>query len=88
MDDGDLGGPDARSSDRLEPYLRFVDERDSRPVSPNSPEGEIRAMAAFAAGVGTTSPARRLAIRGVVWLILLGIGLAIIAGVVTGVRTF
>ena len=70
------------------PHVFFVDELDSRPVNPNTPEGEIRNMAAFAAGVHATSPARRLAIQIVVWLVLLGIAFAIVAGIVTGVRTF
>ena len=70
------------------PHVFFLDERDARPVNPNTPEGEIRNMAAFAAGAHATTPARRLTIQIVVWLVLLGIALAIVAGIVTGVRTF
>ena len=70
------------------PHVHFLDERESRPVNPNTPEGEIRNMAAFAAGAQATTPARRLAIQVVVWLVLIGIAFAIIAGIVTGVRTF
>ncbi len=70
------------------PHVHFLDERESRPVNPNTPEGEIRNMAAFAAGAQATTPARRLAIQIVVWLVLLGIAFAIVAGIVSGVRTF
>ena len=70
------------------PHVHFLDERESRPVNPNTPEGEIRNMAAFAAGAQAATPARRLAIQIVVWLVLLGIAFAIVAGIVTGVRTF
>jgi hypothetical protein len=70
------------------PHVFFLDEHDARPVNPNTPEGEIRNMAAFAAGANATSPARRAAIKVVVWLVLLGIGFAIVAGIVSGVRTF
>jgi hypothetical protein len=70
------------------PHIQFLDEREARPVNPNTPEGEIRNMAAFAAGAHATTPGRRLAIQVVVWLVLLGIALAIVAGIVTGIRTF
>ena len=70
------------------PHVHFLDEREARPVNPNTPEGEIRNMAAFAAGAQAATPARRLAIQVVVWLVLIGIAFAIVAGIVTGVRTF
>jgi hypothetical protein len=79
---------DPAHDDTRVPHVFFLDERDSRPVNPNTPEGEIRNIAAFAAGVHATSPVRRLTIQIVVWLVLLGIALAIVAGIVTGVRTF
>jgi hypothetical protein len=83
---GELEDP-SHDSARV-PHVFFLDERDSRPVNPNTPEGEIRNIAAFAAGVHSVSPVRRLTIQIVVWLVLLGIALAIVAGIVTGVRTF
>jgi hypothetical protein len=79
---------DPRRDDAPVPHVFFLDERDARPVNPNTPEGEIRNIAAFAAGVHSTTPVRRLTIQIVVWLVLLGIALAIVAGIVTGVRTF
>jgi hypothetical protein len=87
-----MAGSDASEEptrdDTRVPHVYFLDERDSRPVNPNTPEGEIRNIAAFAAGVHATTPVRRLTIQIVVWLVLLGIALAIVAGIVTGVRTF
>lgn len=68
-------------------HVFFIDERDARPVNPNTPEGELRNIAAFAAGVSATSHGRQLLIKLMVWLVLLGIALAIIASVATGVRT-
>ncbi len=79
---------DPPHDDARVPHVFFLDEHDSRPVNPNTPEGEIRNMAAFAAGAQSTTPVRRLTIQIVVWLVLLGIALAIVAGIVTGVRTF
>ena len=38
------------------PHVLFLDERDARPVNPNTPEGEIRNMAAFAAGAHASHP--------------------------------
>ena len=70
------------------PLVHFLDPRDARPVNPNTPEGELRNMAAFAAGVHVMTPGRRAAVKFLVWLVLIGIALGIVAGVVTGVRTF
>jgi hypothetical protein len=77
----------ARDATRV-PHVYFLDERDSRPVNPNTPEGEIRNMAAFAAGAHAAGPVRRRVIQVVVWIVLLGIAFAIVAGIVSGVRTF
>lgn len=85
------GEPQERADgtdDRPVPHVFFLDARESRPVNPNTPEGEIRNMAAFAAGVHATSPMRRAVIKVLVWLVLIGIGLGILAGLVNGVRTF
>ena len=68
-------------------YIAFLDERDGRPVNPNTPEGELRNIAAFAAGVSATSRERQVVVKIMVWLVLLGFALAIAAGVVTGVHT-
>ena len=70
------------------PHVFFLDEREGRPVNPNTPEGELRNIAAFAAGVSATSPGRRLAVKVMVWLVLLGIVFAIVAGAATGLRSF
>ena len=72
----------------LVPHVHFLDEREGRPINPNTPEGELRNMAAFAAGVSAAPPHSRMYIKLVVWLLLLGIALAILAGVLSGVRTF
>jgi hypothetical protein len=78
----------APEDDRLVPHVFFLDERESRPVNPNTPEGELRNIAAFAAGVSAAPAGHRLLIKLVVWLLLLGIAMAILAGVASGVRTF
>ncbi len=72
----------------LVPHVHFLDEREGRPINPNTPEGELRNMAAFAAGVSAAPAHSRMLIKLVVWLLLLGIALAILAGVLSGVRTF
>ena len=59
---------------------------EGRPVNPNTPEGEIRNVAAFAAAVHGASPRRRAAAKAIVWLILLGMGISILVAVVTGVH--
>lgn len=74
--------------DPLVPHVFFLDEREARPANPNTPEGELRNIAAFAAGASAASPGRQFVIKLVVWMLLLGIALAIIAGVLSGVRTF
>ncbi len=72
---------------RERPLVQFLDAKDARPVNPNTPEGEIRNMAAFAAGVHAVTPLRRTVAKIVVWLVLLGFALAIVVGVVSGART-
>lgn len=66
------------------PHVFFLDPSDTKPVNPNTPEGELRNIAAFAAGVQAASPARRAVVKLFVWLVLIGIGLGILAGVVSG----
>jgi len=85
---GESREPSEGTEGRPVPHVWFLDARDARPVNPNTPEGEIRNMAAFAAGVHSTSPRRRAVIKVLVWLVLIGIGLGLLAGVATGLRTF
>ncbi|MEP6852190.1 MAG: hypothetical protein ABJA87_05970 [bacterium] len=70
------------------PHVYFLDPRDSRPVNPNTPEGEIRNIAAFASGVHALSPGRRALTKVLVWLVLIGIALGLLTGVIGALRTF
>ncbi|MDQ6937339.1 MAG: hypothetical protein M3140_06460 [Actinomycetota bacterium] len=79
---------DAAGTQEPVPHVYFLDPRDSRPVNPNTPEGEIRNMAAFAAGVHSLPPGRRAATKVLVWLVLIGIALGLLAGVIEAFRAF
>ena len=70
------------------PHVFFLDPIETRPVNPNTPEGEIRNMAAFAAGVHAAPPLRRTMIKVLVWLVLLGIALGLLAGLIDGLHGF
>jgi hypothetical protein len=43
-----------------------------RTANPNTADGEIQNIAAFASGFGRLTGARRLAVQVIVWLILIG----------------
>jgi hypothetical protein len=52
-----------------------------RSASPNSVDGELQNLAAFGRGLTRLNGPRRTAAKAVVWLILLGLALAIVYGV-------
>jgi hypothetical protein len=52
-----------------------------RTANPNSADGELQNLAAFGAGLSRLTGRRRRAAAVVVWLILIGFGLAAILGV-------
>jgi hypothetical protein len=87
---GESASPDPAPAPRPEGihHVFFLDPSETHPVNPNTPEGEIRNMAAFAAGVHAASPGRRAVVKVVVWLILIGIGLGIITALVNGFHSF
>jgi formaldehyde-activating enzyme involved in methanogenesis len=78
--------PRDRTEAGEEPLVIYLRPNEDRPVNPNTPEGEIRNVAAFAAGVQGASPRRRAVAKAIVWLILLGMGISILVAVVTGVH--
>jgi hypothetical protein len=53
-----------------------------RTANPNTADGELQNLAAFGTGLSRLSGPRRTAASVVVWLILIGIGLALVVGVV------
>jgi hypothetical protein len=57
-----------------------------RSANPNTVDGELQNLAAFGSGLARLSGPRRNAARIVVWLVLLGFVLAIVATVVAEVR--
>jgi hypothetical protein len=57
-----------------------------RSANPNTADGELQNVAAFSSGLTRLTGWRRTAARLVVWLVLLGIVLAIVVSVVTQVR--
>ena len=88
---GDWAEPDSDASQHWPdsvPHVFFLDPAEGRPVNPNTPEGEIRNIAAFAAGVHAVPPLRRLVVKCFVWLVLLGITLGTITGIVHGLHSF
>ena len=78
--------PRDRTEAAEEPLVIYLHPNEGRPANPNTPEGEIRNVAAFAAAVHGASPRRRAAAKAIVWLILLGMGISILVAVVTGVH--
>jgi hypothetical protein len=72
--------------DAGEPLVIYLGPHDDRPVNPNTPEGEIRGVAAFAAGIHRASPGRRAAAKVIVWLILIGMAVSILVAVTAGIR--
>lgn len=59
----------------------YVDGAWGRTANPNSADGELQNIAAFGAGLTRLNGPRRTAAVVVVWAILLGFALAVIAGV-------
>lgn len=70
-DDGEEWGPPA-------PY---VDGAWGRTANPNTADGELQNIAAFGTGLTRLTGWRRTAAKAVVWLILIGVALAIIDGI-------
>jgi hypothetical protein len=70
-----------------EPLVVYLRPADTRPVNPNTPEGEIRNVAAFAAGIHRATPGRRLVAKAIVWLILIGMVVSILVAVVAGTHS-
>jgi uncharacterized membrane protein len=60
------------------PSPPYVDGAWGRTAHPNTADGEIQNIAAFSAGFGRLTGARRRAAQVVVWLILSGFALAIL----------
>jgi hypothetical protein len=60
----------------------YVDGAWGRTANPNSVEGELQNLAAFGSGLARLSGPQRTAAKAVVWLILIGVGLTMVAGVV------
>ena len=69
-----------------EPLIIYLHPHQDRDVNPNTPEGEIRGVAAFAAGISSVSPFRRTVARIIVWLILIGMAISILVAVTEGIR--
>ncbi len=65
----------------------YLHPHEGRPVNPNTPEGELRSVAAFAAGINSAPPMQRTVAKIVVWLILIGLVTAVLVGVVAGTHT-
>jgi hypothetical protein len=61
---------------------RYVDGAWGRTANPNTVDGELQNIAAFGAGLTRLSGPKRTAAKVIVWLILIGTALALIAGVV------
>jgi hypothetical protein len=57
-----------------------------RSANPNTVDGELQNLAAFGSGLARLTGPRRRVAHAIVWLVLLGIVLAIIATVVVEVR--
>jgi hypothetical protein len=60
----------------------YVDGAWGRTANPNTADGELQNIAAFGAGLTRLNGPRRTLAAAVVWAILFGFALAIIAGVV------
>ena len=66
----------------------YVDGAWGRTANPNTVDGELQNLAAFGAGLARLSGPRRTAAKGVVWLILLGTVLSILAVAVGILRSW
>jgi hypothetical protein len=78
MDEHGMGSPLDRQ------HIVFLDPQHDRPVSPYTPEGEIRMMGDFAAGLSRRQLSRPL-VLGLVTVILLPILVSIVAVITTWV---
>jgi len=65
-----------------EPRRELPDFAWGRTANPNTADGELQNLAAFGTGLSRLTGRRRTAASVVVWLILLGFVIALIAGVV------
>lgn len=67
-----------------EPEYRppYVDGAWGRTANPNTADGELQNLAAFGDGLARLSGPQRTGAKIIVWLILIGLGLALIAGLV------
>ena len=61
---------------------RYVDGAWGRTANPNTADGELQNIAAFGTGLTRLNGSRRVGAMLVVWLILLGFGIAIISGII------
>jgi hypothetical protein len=77
---------DERWDDEPEQQKAYVDGAWGRTANPNTADGELQNIAAFATGLTRLSGPRRIAAKIVVWLILLGTALTIVAGIAGIVR--
>jgi hypothetical protein len=70
--------------DDEEPVTRppYVDGAWGRTANPNSVDGELQNLAAFGDGLSRLSGPQRTAAKVVVWLILIGLGLALLVGAI------
>jgi hypothetical protein len=64
----------------------YVDGAWGRTANPNTADGELQNIAAFASGLTRLSGPKRIGAKIVVWLILLGTALTILYGVAGIVR--
>jgi len=82
------GYPDPVETDELdgdEPEPRshpYVDGAWGRTANPNTVDGELQNIAAFAHGFTRLTGPRRTAAKTVVWLILTGVAIAVVYGIV------
>jgi hypothetical protein len=62
--------------------VRYVDGAWGRTANPNTADGELQNIAAFGTGLARLNGPRRTAALVIVWLILVGFALALVAGIV------
>lgn len=73
----------ADGEDRLPDWAyNGVDGAWGRTANPNTADGELQNLAAFGSGLTRLTGRRRAAAKVVVWLILIGTALTILAGVI------
>jgi hypothetical protein len=68
--------------------VRYVDGAWGRTANPNTADGEIQNISAFANGFTRLTGPRRSAAKIVVWLILIGTAATVVYGIVGIVRTW